>query len=161
MKTFVFIAALWLLIGCRKPDDIDPVERTCYLSGQAAKTAPEVRQKLAGVWRLTGIVGSYKLQNRNPNTVADVTLTFQSDGQLVVTIDGKAQTPTTYDVIVSPLPYDSATTGPQLILPGRLAYAGTRSFELDRSTIYVCDDQLSLDYGTVVDASAQEYDRVR
>lgn len=159
LKTYsLFLALIVCSIGCKKEPTFT-VTRTCNSSSDYAKTRPKASQKLIGNWHLTRIVGGF-IANPRPIPTAEVMLRFTAVNQLVITVDGDQKPPVSYDVIFGPFPYDPANSGVQLTVANYVTYPGNPGFSLGNSTMYVCDEQLVLDYGTVVDGPAQVYNRV-
>ena len=156
MKTNLILSILVVFAGCSRQDV--SVVISCNSRKDYAKTVTEAQSKLIGTWRLTSDRGCGVRNEAIP--VANIILTFSPAQAVSATIEGQKTNVVSYQLILNQAPYgkDSLTQlaiGQPLIMPNVPAYS------MRNGVVYVCDEQLSIDYGSAVDLPVQEYSRVK
>ncbi|MBC8152884.1 MAG: hypothetical protein H7Z72_08245 [Bacteroidetes bacterium] len=153
--------AITLLISCRQdgPSVTASTDTpTCDTNQNYAKTPAEAAQRVVGEWKLRNIIGGYIL---SPPPVPDQTIVFSQDGSCVITEDGQRSGSFMYKVGTI-----QNFVGTGLLLPS-LTVSDTTQTTPDRIRIggpvamFVCDNQLILDYGRPVDAGAYVYQKTK
>lgn len=142
MKKTGLIVCLIAVLGCHHDSSTITPSVVCNASQNFAKAATDASQLLIGKWKLNAIKGGWV----TPTTIPNQSVTFQTNGTCIVSSDGQDSGPVAYTVT-------SGITAPSL------AVNDTSRTSIGRSTLFICEDEMMLDYGVIADAPVYVYRR--
>ncbi|OMP13587.1 putative ATP-dependent RNA helicase HAS1 [Corchorus olitorius] len=145
MNYLLAFVSMIALIGCNKtPSSLRPVD--CDASQAYATSVEEGSRRLLGTWRLKAIKGGFIQHDSIPNQIVH----FFANYTCQVTAQGHT----------SPrMPYEVSLAGRPLQLSVTDSIETSYLRKLGKSRMYVCEEELILDYGREVDAQAYIYSR--
>lgn len=156
MTRSIIVALLILLtISCKRETE-KILTSNCSARQDYAKEPNEAARKVLGTWRLfsvtTGLV--------RPPVVPNQLLTFKADGTCVMIRDGKAYPPYPFLINTGELPgyHGVPVPLPQLVVTDN-SQLDVQFLRLGKSILFVCDEEMILDYGTAVDGPSAIYRR--
>lgn len=155
MKNYMLLIII-ALTGCTKQETSFTI--SCNARKDYAKTVTEAQSKLVVSWRLVSDQGFTTSNGIRP--VANVIVSFSSAQKVAATINGKQTNEVSYQVVIAPSPYSGGTAYTQLSLVNAIVAPNTTAYSLRNGVIFVCDNQLVIDYGSAVDLPVQEYSRI-
>ena len=145
MKYLLVLGFVLNLIACKKtPSSPSPVD--CDASQAYATSVEEGSRRLLGTWRLKTIKGGFMQHDTIPSQV----LHFFANHTCQITAQGRTSPRMPYQVSLAGLPL-------QLSVTDSVETSYLR--QLGKSRMYICEEELILDYGREVDAQAYIYTR--
>ncbi|WP_420153258.1 hypothetical protein [Siphonobacter sp.] len=145
MKYLLVFGFVLNLIACKKtPSPPRPVD--CDASQSYATSVEEGSRRLLGTWRLKTIKGGFVKHDTIPNQVVH----FFANYTCRVTAQGRTSPRMTYEVSLAGRPL-------QLSVTDSVETSYLR--QLGKSRMYICEEELILDYGREIDAQAYIYTR--
>lgn len=162
MRYLLLLALAITGVACsHKQTSVTPVT-ACNPKVEHADSAGQASALLVGNWKLTAVQTDVDSSHRPP--VPNQVVTFKSDHTCIITNNGQASAPLAYTVTMG-VPSGTGNPGgfnivlrPQLTVhPVQLSplYSAPSGI----STLYICSQNLILDYGTAFDAPAYSYQR--
>lgn len=145
MKYLLVLGFVLNLIACKKtPSSPKPVN--CDASQAYATSVGEGSRRLLGTWQLKAIKGGWV----QPDTIPNQVVHFFADYTCQVTAQGRTSPRMPYEVSLADLPL-------QLSVTDSVETSYLR--QLGKSRMYLCEEQLILDYVREVDGQAYLYTR--
>lgn len=145
MKYLLVLGFVLNLIACKKtPSSPRPVD--CDASQAYATSVEEGSRRLVGTWKLKAIKGGWV----QPDTIPNQVVRFFANYTCQVTAQGRT----------SPrMPYEVSLAGRPLALSVTDSVETSYLRQLGKSRMYICEEELILDYGREVDGQAYLYVR--
>ncbi|WP_133163381.1 hypothetical protein [Siphonobacter curvatus] len=145
MKYLLVLGFVLNLIACKKtPSSPRPLD--CDASQAYTTSVEEGSRRLLGTWRLKTIKGGFVKHDTIPNQVVH----FFANYTCQVTAQGRTSPRMPYQVSIVDRPLQLAVTD---------SVETSYSRKLGKSRMYICEEELILDYGREVDAQAYIYTR--
>lgn len=154
-RSNIVMLLVLLIISCKKETESTSTP-TCNASQDYVKTPAEAARKVLGTWRLFKITTGLA----KPPAVPNQLLTFKADGTCIVTRDGKVYSPYPFLINTGELPgYQGVPVPlPQLVVTDN-SQLDVQFLKLGKSILFVCEEEMILDYGTAIDGSSVTYRR--
>lgn len=154
MKLAVFSGLISIALSSCSADKSITVSVSCDATQQYAKTVTQANQRLIGNWRLTSVSAGFGQGPPIPTQVVE----FDPTGQCSITQDGHRFGPFPYATTLAP-----SFSNRTLIIPQLSVNDSTPSsspfLRLGRGQLYICDEELVLDYGSAFDGPTHTYRR--
>lgn len=160
MKIPFSIFLLAVMLGCYRNDPVLTSVVYCNSRQDYAKTVDEASRRLIGTWKLVRISGGW-INPANVTTipVSDQVVTFDTNRTCVVTKDGQRSSSLAYSLSSTPrTPGYTGSALPELTVIDS-SRTTSSPLQLGQAVLFVCDQEMILDYGTPVDATSHTYQR--
>ncbi|OZI09713.1 hypothetical protein BWI93_02280 [Siphonobacter sp. BAB-5385] len=145
MNYLLVFVSLLVLVSCKKtPSSPRPVD--CDASQAYVTSVEEGSRRLLGTWRLKTVKGGFVKHDTIPNQVVH----FFANYTCQVTAQGRTSPRMPYEISLADRPL-------QLSVMDSVETSYLR--QLGKSRMYICEEELILDYGREVDAQAYIYTR--
>lgn len=152
-RSIIITLLILLTISCkRETESILTPSRNA--SQDYANEPAQAARKILGTWRLFSITTGLA----KPPAVPNQLLTFKADGTCIVTRDGKVYSPFPFLINGGELPGYPGVPLPQLVVKDS-TQPDVPFLKLGTSILFVCGEEMILDYGTAVDGPSATYRR--
>lgn len=155
MRTLSLILLICILVGCRSKEPLPESEISCNATDNYAKTINEASARLLGSWKLVQF--SAGLGGAQP--VPEQVVIFRKDGNCVITSGGRTSPPISYALDTASIIGNSDFIVPQLAIQDS-SELYIKPFPLGKSLLFICDEEMVLDYGSPLDGSVLKYRKV-
>jgi hypothetical protein len=155
MKKWYYLVLSMVALGCGLRNSVLPVTIACNSRNEYAKTVGEASARVLGTWKLAFISAGWRDSPPVPNQV----VTFSADGTCTIVTEGQSPLTFPYSIDSSPLIGNSSLVLPRVSVQDSTLPSSYRP-RLGTGTLFICAEELILDYGTAIDGPSQTYRRV-
>ena len=148
-KILIFVFAILIQVGCKKSEEATP-DVQCSISNYA-KDKTTATKRIIGVWQLEFITSMIAYPPPPPK----VTLTFKSDTQVKLVVDGITKYEGKYEIKTTILGSENALN---IVLSDWDYQKNINNFT--KGTLYLCDTKIFIDDGIALDGPGYSYTKI-